>query len=89
MGYGYDAANRLVREGHSITDLRSWGYDWVGNRLDEGFVYDAQTDELTEGPAGVMRQYYTTCSMSQKSTTTYAYNPQALLRQVGASTTMD
>jgi len=89
VGYGYDAMNRLTSETHSLQGQRTWTYDWVGNRLDSGFVYDDPTDELVEGPAETDRLYNATGSMSQKDSVAYAYNPQELLRQVGTSTTLD
>ena len=86
VSYGYDAMNRLERENHSIRGLREWDYDWVGNRLDAGFVYDPATDELLEGPSGVIRQYSTAGSMTNKAGVTYGYNAQELLTSVGSTT---
>ncbi|HUV04466.1 MAG TPA: hypothetical protein VMX94_05105 [Armatimonadota bacterium] len=64
VGYGYDAMNRLTSETHSLQGQRTWTYDWVGNRLDSGFVYDPLMDELVQG-AGKGRPR-TSCSMETR-----------------------
>ncbi|MCL6630128.1 MAG: hypothetical protein K6U00_11065, partial [Armatimonadetes bacterium] len=85
VSYEYDAMNRLTYEDHSERGDTLWSYDWVGNRLDYGFEYDAQTDWLSEGPAGVGRTYDSAGNMTQKGTRPYWYNTRGLLGMTNSS----
>ncbi|MBP6965046.1 MAG: RHS repeat-associated core domain-containing protein [Armatimonadetes bacterium] len=87
VSYTYDVNNRLVSESSS-----SFGYDWVGNRLNppadpSPMVYD-DTDKLVTWPGEHQYTYYPTGSLYQQKNSqgsvqkTFTYTGAELLESV-------